>query len=74
MTSPAKIAANRRNALRSTGPRTPAGKLVVAQNAIRHGVFANLPVVRHWSLHMFCWPGRGGEQGEVVGQESFHGV
>jgi hypothetical protein len=45
MTSPARIAANRRNALRSTGPRTPAGKLVVAKNAIRHGVFANLPVV-----------------------------
>lgn len=56
MTSPAKLAANRRNALRSTGPRTPAGKLVVAQNAIRHGVFANLPVVpgegeSDWQAH-----------------------
>jgi hypothetical protein len=45
VTTPAKFAANRRNALLSTGPRTAAGKLVVAQNAVRHGVFANLPVV-----------------------------
>lgn len=45
MTNPAKIAADRQNALLSTGPRTPAGKLVVAQNAVRHGVFAHLPVV-----------------------------
>ena len=56
MTSPARIAANRLNALRSTGPRTPAGKLVVAQNAVRHGVFAHLPVVpgereADWQTH-----------------------
>lgn len=56
MTSPAKIAANRRNAMLSTGPRTTAGKLVVAQNAVRHGVFANLPVVpgesqSEWQAH-----------------------
>ena len=45
MTTPAKLAANRRNALRSTGPRTVAGKLVVARNPIKHGIFANLQVV-----------------------------
>jgi hypothetical protein len=45
MTTPTKIAANRRNARLSTGPRTTIGKLVVAQNAIKHGIFANLPVV-----------------------------
>jgi len=45
MTTPAKIAANRRNALRSTGPRTVAGKLVVTRNPIKHGIFANLQVV-----------------------------
>jgi hypothetical protein len=38
MTSARKIAANRRNALASTGPRTAAGKARVAQNARRHGL------------------------------------
>jgi hypothetical protein len=56
MSSSARIAANRRNALHSTGPRTVAGKLVVAQNAVRHGVFAHLPVVpgeteSDWQAH-----------------------
>jgi len=31
---------NKKNALMSTGPRTPAGKAVVSQNAITHGIFA----------------------------------
>jgi hypothetical protein len=38
-----KAEANRRNALKSTGPRTPAGKLHSRRNAIKHGLFA-----RHW--------------------------
>src|ERR1700738_4735365 len=33
-----KRAANRRNARRSTGPRTAAGKARVKQNALRHGL------------------------------------
>ncbi len=37
MASPAQIAANRRNARRSTGPRTPEGKARSSQNALRHG-------------------------------------
>jgi hypothetical protein len=37
-TSPAVIAANRQNAQRSTGPRTPAGKARAARNALRHGL------------------------------------
>jgi hypothetical protein len=43
MTSPAKIRANRRNALRSTGPRTRAGKAIVAHNAWTHGL--NIPTL-----------------------------
>ena len=43
MTSPAKARANRRNAARSTGPKTAAGKAVVARNARRHGL--SLPVL-----------------------------
>ena len=38
MTSPAKIAANRRNARRSTGPRSTAGKARARRNAFRHGL------------------------------------
>jgi hypothetical protein len=38
MTTAAQIAANRRNALKSTGPRTPAGKARVAGNATLHGL------------------------------------
>lgn len=35
-----KLAAIRRNALRSTGPKTPEGKKKSSRNAIRHGFFA----------------------------------
>ena len=38
--SPRRIAANRRNARKSTGPRTPAGKRRVSQNALKHGLAA----------------------------------
>jgi hypothetical protein len=40
MTSEAKIAANRRNAQRSTGPRTAFAKARVRRNALRHGLAA----------------------------------
>lgn len=40
MASDRKIAANRRNALMSTGPRTEPGKLRTRKNAIRHGLTA----------------------------------
>ena len=38
MTSIRKIEANKNNASRSTGPRTPGGKLRSSQNARRHGL------------------------------------
>src|SRR6202011_1327388 len=39
-TSPARLAANRANALRSTGPRTPEGKSASSRNALKHGAHA----------------------------------
>ena len=40
MTSEGKAEANRRNALRSTGPKTPEGKRAVRLNALRHGLLS----------------------------------
>jgi hypothetical protein len=37
-----QLAANRRNAARSTGPRTRAGKMRSRRNALRHGLAASL--------------------------------
>jgi hypothetical protein len=43
VTSPAQIHANRQNARRSTGPRTPLGRQASSQNARRHGLTAAPP-------------------------------
>ena len=45
MISKKQLAANRRNAQKSTGPRTPEGKSVVAQNALTHGFTASSPIL-----------------------------
>ena len=39
-TSTARVRANRANAKRSTGPRTPQGKIRSAENAVKHGIYA----------------------------------
>ena len=45
MPSIKQIEANRLNSQKSTGPRTGAGKAVVAANALKHGIFAKSPAI-----------------------------
>jgi len=46
MVTNAQIQANRLNAQKSTGPKTAEGKAVVAQNAVKHGLFARGNVIK----------------------------
>jgi hypothetical protein len=46
MATEAQIGANRSNAQKSTGPRTPEGKAKVAQNALTHGLLAREAVIK----------------------------
>ena len=45
MTSRKKIRASRRNAKKSTGPKTPEGKDKVRFNAIQHGLYSSTLVL-----------------------------
>jgi hypothetical protein len=45
MATPAQIAANRANALKSTGPRTPEGKAASRFNALKHGLDAESVII-----------------------------
>ena len=48
--SPEQIEANRRNALKSTGPQTPEGKVASSMNSLKHGLLARQVVVRGHNL------------------------
>ncbi len=45
MANEAQIIANRRNAQKSTGPRSHRGKAAVSQNAVKHGFLARQAVI-----------------------------
>ena len=45
MATKSQILANKLNAQKSTGPRTPEGKAAVSQNAVRHGLLAERDVI-----------------------------
>ncbi len=45
MSTEAQIIANRRNAQKSTGPRSPEGKSIVSQNALKHGLSAARDII-----------------------------
>ncbi len=53
MTTQAQIEANRKNAQKSTGPKSRQGKDTVSQNAVKHGLCANRHVIRSESQEEF---------------------
>ncbi|MBW8036769.1 MAG: hypothetical protein FVQ79_14370 [Planctomycetes bacterium] len=46
MATEKQINANRQNASKSTGPQTPKGKTVVAQNALKHGLTSSQNLIK----------------------------
>ncbi|MBV9504938.1 MAG: hypothetical protein JO323_08030 [Acidobacteriia bacterium] len=57
MATPKQIEANRRNALKSCGPKTPEGKAAVRLNSLRNGLRARtvvLPGEDHLSFEELC--------------------
>ncbi len=49
----AQTMANRRNAMKSTGPRTPEGKAASSQNRLAHGLCSSALLVRGESQEQF---------------------
>ncbi len=54
MSTEAKIIANRRNAQKSTGPRTRAGKAAASKNSIKHGLWAHQTIISSENQADFC--------------------
>ena len=42
-----QITANRRNALKSTGPKSPVGKMIISRNSTRHGFYSTSVLLPH---------------------------
>ena len=54
MATDKQVAANRRNALKSTGPKTPRGKFFSSQNRLSHGLAASRHVLSEEDDAEFC--------------------
>ena len=77
MTTERQVEANRRNARKSTGPRTDGGKAITRFNALRHGLLSQQVVIPGEDEQAFAqlqesilaefWP-EGALQGELVDQ------
>ncbi len=46
MTTPRQLHANRQNALKSTGPKTPEGKSTASQNSFKHGLLTSQNIIK----------------------------
>ncbi|HEG43372.1 MAG TPA: hypothetical protein ENH94_04915 [Phycisphaerales bacterium] len=46
MTTPSQLHANRQNALKSTGPKTPEGKATASQNSFKHGLLTSQNIIK----------------------------
>lgn len=69
MTSAARIAANRRNALLSTGPRSPEGRDRTRSNALKHGLATSIwadPVLSAQTRMLAGTFAAGSVDGEVI--------
>ena len=75
MATTKQMEANRRNAEKSTGPKSAEGKRTVSQNAVQHGLFAVNPVVipeeqeefdRFAELMRFEWGAQGARENFVM--------
>ncbi len=47
MSTESQVKANRENAKKSTGPKTPEGKETSSQNAVKHGLFTQQDVIKY---------------------------
>ena len=46
-----QLAANGRNAQKSTGPKTPEGRAISKMNALKHGILSKEVLVRGLNIH-----------------------